>query len=83
MTEHFADTELGEMLHENEEQITRQIAEAIASRGRARHGSGPRSRRAAAISLGQGDKSRPNLPRIVWSGHDQWPQGANPQSHPC
>jgi hypothetical protein len=32
MAEHFVDTELGEMLHENEEQITRQIAEAIAAK---------------------------------------------------
>jgi len=32
MAEHFVDTELGEMLHENEEQIARQIAEAIAAK---------------------------------------------------
>jgi hypothetical protein len=32
MAEHFVDTELGEMLHDNEEQITRQIAEAIAAK---------------------------------------------------
>jgi hypothetical protein len=32
MAELFVDTELGEMLHENEEQITRQIAEAIAAK---------------------------------------------------